>query len=296
MPPRPYKAVVRAVQGRRSLSSGRGLAPVHGMTLEGPDGLTEVTRVAPQGDLVRAVGIAVANFREFEVCPICLETLVSGTREHVPQEDLGGQRMTITCARCNNTLGTYVEPELRDWFDDAVGSVRLSGAAVTGRRKAPRVLLRNVGDKVALVPDGPLHPDLRPLLESGQFDMEWVLPDRSVWAIAALKHAYLGACLVLGRIPHTPLARQIRHDLIAVRDTPDRDALPASECAEALRINKTHAPASSVSVGLVEVLDANGARVDRGLLLAGTLFISWPLEEELIEEVVALGRRWPTRM
>jgi hypothetical protein len=72
---------------------------------------------------------------------------------------------------------------------------------------------------------------------------------------------------------------------MAVRDAPSRRELPVSEIAQGLRIIKTHAPASPVSVGFVEVRDAMDARVDLGLLLAGTLFVSWPLEEQLIDEV-----------
>ena len=135
---------------------------MHEMTLEGSTGVQQaITRVSPDGLRCRAVGLATAAFRDVGKCPICLVSLEGGTREHAPQEDLGGQRRTVTCASCNNRLGSFVEPELRDWFDDALKQVWLCGAAVQGRRRISCVLVRAVGDQVALIPEKPLHPTLR---------------------------------------------------------------------------------------------------------------------------------------
>lgn len=281
-------AVVRSVSGRGS--GVRGLPPISDLSLEGPEGTMQISRVAVEGEPCRTVVLATASYREFPICPLCCGSLTSATKEHVPQADLGGQRMTVTCALCNNSLGSRVEPELRDWFDDAVGSVRFSGALVEGRRKTSRVLLRNTGGKVVLIPEHPLNPDLEPLFTSGAFVMEYHVPDHAVWSLAALKHAYLGACLLLQRVPDSPLAQQVRNDLVAVRDAAARQALPGSAIAKSLRTARSMKRASGPTVSLVALVLPDGTIADAGLSFAGTLFISWPLEVDLLCEVIAIAR------
>lgn len=48
------------------------------------------------------------------------------------------------------------------------------------------------------------------MLNSGALDLEIVPPDPAKYQLAALKHAYLAACLDRREIPHTATARQIR--------------------------------------------------------------------------------------
>lgn len=288
-PSRAY--VVRSVLGRGS--GGRGLPPINDLVLEGPHGTMQISRVTDMGEPCGAVVLATAGHHEFPICPLCCSPLTRATKEHVPQADLGGQGMTATCARCNNSLGSRVEPELRDWFDDAVGNVRLRGAAVRGRRKSSRLLLRRTGSHFVLIPEYPLHPDLEPLFTSGKFEIEYRIPDRAIWSLAALKHAYLGACLLLQRIPDSPLAQRVRHDLLAVRDARARDALPESAVAQSLRIARSMRRASGPAISLVALIRPDGTMADAGLSFAGTLFVSWPLEVDLLGEAVAIATSSP---
>ena len=39
------------------------------------------------------------------------------------------------------------------------------------------------------------------MLASGKVEMDYRIPIPTVWRVAALKHAYLGACLSLGKFP-----------------------------------------------------------------------------------------------
>lgn len=131
---------------------------------------------------VRAHLIGVPAFQDFGRCPIC-RTASDLTREHVPQGDLGGGVMTMTCSTCNNRLGSRVEGELRDWFDDAIGSVRFSGGDVPGRRRVGRVLLRTTaeGEFGLFIDPGGSDAELRAMLASGQLEMHYRTPTPTVW-------------------------------------------------------------------------------------------------------------------
>ena len=65
-------------------------------------------------------------------------------------------------------------------------------------------------------------------LASGQAQINYRIPNPRVWRTAAMKHAYLGACLALGEIPDTAHARQVRADLVAVRDSKKCEPFPGS--------------------------------------------------------------------
>lgn len=43
--------------------------------------------------------------------------------------------------------------------------------------------------------------ELRAMLASGAVEMHYRIPILNAWRVAALKHAYLGACLSLGGYP-----------------------------------------------------------------------------------------------
>lgn len=56
--------------------------------------------------------------QEDYICPLCMKSFPSGiengllTEEDVPQKSLGGQRITLTCKKCNNTCGTKIDIHL----------------------------------------------------------------------------------------------------------------------------------------------------------------------------------------
>jgi hypothetical protein len=216
------------------------------------------------------------------ICPICMDTATD--REHVPQENLGGSVMTLTCQRCNNMLGTRVEAELQHWFDDAMVNVRFHNQdEVPGMRRVPPLYFRKAtdGDEFAIFVDGPLTPEVQQMFASGTFNMNYRLPDERRYKLALLKHAYLAACLLLRRVPDTPDARAIRADLIAGRDTPKRSRPPRSKAADRLTVYRSGAGKQGPPLALVaqqhpEADDTNPTVL---ISLAGVLFVTWPLED-----------------
>lgn len=283
---RPWRGEILHVTGRGSDDS-RGLPPVHELTVSDPNGAPLTFGPIKSDDVVdvRVHAYGAPPVTNFGVCPICGAT-DDLTREHVPQGDLGGTVMTRTCRACNSGLGSRVEDELKDWFDDAIGQVRFSGGDVPGARKAPRVLLRTTTDgQVGLIIDvGKVDPAIEKMLTSGAAQIEYRIPVPVIWRLAALKHAYLGACLALGEIPNTPHAEQVRADLIAARDWRRGETFPESRIAGGLRVAQTYRAAQGPTVVLASLINDDGEPVDHGLSFAGTLFVSWPLDASLFWE------------
>jgi hypothetical protein len=140
-----------------------------------------------------------------------------------------------------------------------------------------------------LFPDkGKVDPAFEAMLASGQFQMEFVEPAEPVWMVAALKHAYLGACLCLGEVPQTELADKVRAELVAVRDLPRGAPFPESSAARPMRVAKSYEPAQGPAVALVAIVDENGVMLDGGISFAGTLFVSWPLDADLFWKAAKL--------
>ena len=281
--------MVEQVTGRGSDSS-RGLAPVNDITIAGPDGRSlTFGRVRSETEqALHFVALGVPTFHDFGQCPICLNESLPLTREHVPQGDLGGRVMTMTCKACNNRLGSRVEGELKDWFDDALRDVRFSGGEVPGRRRSPRLLYRRTATgEFGLIPDkGKSDADLGAMLASGSMNMQFSPPDKKVWAVAAMKHAYLGACLALEALPDSPMGHRVRFDLVAARDAGRGTPFPESRIAMGLRVMKSYEAARGPAIVLGALVDEQGVMRDGGLSLAGTLFVSWPLEVELFKAAV----------
>lgn len=276
---------MRHVTGRGSDDS-RGLPPVNSMTITRPDG-TELTVGTIKGGgtakAVRAHVFGVPEIRNFGMCPIC-GSEDNLTREHVPQRDLGGTVMTYTCGQCNNGLGSRVESELKHWFDDAIFDVRFSGGDVRGSRRARRMLVRGSADgEWALIEDkGKSDADIGRMLACGTGEIEYRIPNPRVWRVAALKHAYLAACLALGEIPNTIHAAALRGVLVASRDLKRGELPPESNLAKTIRIAQSNQPVlQAPTVTLVALVSADDEIVDYGLLFAGTFFVSWPLDAEL---------------
>jgi hypothetical protein len=209
------------------------------------------------------------------MCPICLSDGPM-TDEHVPQGPLGGSEMTMTCKRCNNDLGSVVETELEHWYDNALVGVRFAHEDVPGARRVPRLLALKGPDGFALIPeDGDLPQAVDPMLRSGSFTMTYRPPDSRRYRLALLKHAYLAACLYLGYVPGIPDADEIRHDLMAARDTPRRDQPPSSRLAERLKFYRSGRGRQGPPLAIVAARRP-GEDPEPLISLAGTLFVSWP--------------------
>jgi hypothetical protein len=109
----------------------------------------------------------------------------------VPQAALGGQAMTMTCPRCNSGLGSRIEAELHDWFDQARIDVSFDHEAVQGRRRGPRLLYREGSNGFCLIAEADVVPEIRQMLNAGALQMHYRMPDPRRYRLAALKHAYL---------------------------------------------------------------------------------------------------------
>jgi hypothetical protein len=234
---------VREVQGRRS-SSGKGLAAVHLMTMQNEDG-TEfvIQRVDAHGAQVEMHIVGFAKPMRFDRCPICLEPDPM-SKEHVPPEAIGGSVMTSTCYRCNNQAGSVWEPELVNWWEDAIGSVSFSHDEIPGRRKTSSVLIRQKGDtgEPVMVLSGRMDPAIVSKMKAGGVvEMTYSPPDRNRYRLAALRSAYLAACLLTGSIPETPEAKAIRAELIAARTYPEDSDPKSVVCAQICKYTRPKA-------------------------------------------------------
>lgn len=226
-------------------------------------------------DVVREIG-----FFRFDVCPICLAPDPT-TREHVPPASLGGFVATLVCQRCNNELGSRIEVDLLDWRDGAVRGARVAADALPGQRRIERLLRRTTSDgEFVLIPDGRYEPRLSEMIGSGQFQLIFQPPDPARYRLAALKHAYLAACLNRQEVPDTASAAQIRIDLVAARDAPRDGAFPGSSYAEALPMWRSYQqPAGPLlAVGLADA-GRDDRRCEVMILLAGSIALPWPMPD-----------------
>lgn len=245
-----------------------------GMSIELDEGrvLDMSVRSPPDAEAVRVDVVRPIAPRTFDDCPICGDPATDD--EHVPPASMGGAAMTRTCAPCNNRLGSNVEADLADWYDRALTLPEFSGAAVEGRRRSGRILLRTspAGEWV-LVIEGNHDPAVIELLRSGKVDLDAAMPDPNRYHLGLLKQAYLAACLEFGGPPAE--AADVRADLIAARDAPDRHSVPASPLAAGLEVLRVDGPVgpgvATLSVAVAYIHDTPTA----GVLLAGSVFVSW---------------------
>jgi hypothetical protein len=226
--------------------------------------------------------VGVPRRRRFEVCPVCL-TGEPSDREHVPNGAIGGKVMTYTCRPCNNGLGGSVEAALTTWATDSwMRGSRFSADGIRGRRPLPRIDLRwTDAGQFALLVAGRAHSDVDGVLRrGGDFMVEFREPDLARVRLAALKHAYLAACLAMGSIPQSPTAEGIRADLLAARDVRANEPLPHSTVAAGVELGRTHAPPSGPAVAIMTPapLPEEGP-LDAWICLAGVVMVRWPLPE-----------------
>lgn len=217
--------------------------------------------------------IETLNPRFFNDCPICGDPATND--EHVPPARLGGRVMTRTCAPCNNRLGSFVEADLVDWFEDAITIPYFRSEGVRGRRRAGRILFRTTPEgEFVLVVDGSSHPDIAAMLASGEVDLEACRPDRNRYMIALLKQAYLAACLKFGILENDALA-QVRRDLLAARDAGSKHKVPPSSLALGLTVLRRYQPLHSAVAPVVRAVLHEDAGPIEGVLLTGRMFVSW---------------------
>jgi HNH endonuclease len=274
-----WSGVIGASEDDESSHRKKGRVPARRLSIRGNEGealevLTGPAETTPDARLtiVREIGA-----HRFDDCPICLTPAPSSV-EHVPPAGLGGHPRTWTCEPCNNALGSRVEAELIDWRDDALRHTRATTDGVPGPRRLPRLLRRRTPDgQFVLIIDGPLHPGAEPMLKR-DFSLLYTPPDPRRYKLAALKHAYLAACLDLCAIPDTPCADVIWRDLRAARDAPSRASVPVSEYAMAMPMMRTHEQPREPSIALGLLPRADGA-TEWWIALASSIAVPWPLPD-----------------
>lgn len=275
--------VIRAVIGRGASDSKPGLSPIHSLEIEHADGgKMNVERFIPTGYTSASyLQVAEAKFTAFEQCPICLSPNPR-SREHVPPKGLGGVVLTLTCARCNNQFGSTLEADLQDWFDDAV-HVRFQSDHIRGARRAPRLLVRQTpeGKPVFMLDRGTVDPAIAQMLAAGAFELVPIEPDARRYKLAALKSAYLAACLFLGIVPDSPRATKVRELLLSVRDQPRDAPVPQDPLIDEIKIGRSYRPADG---RVVLCLDPTTAGRGWFISMAGTFATPWPLEPLSIGE------------
>jgi hypothetical protein len=211
--------------------------------------------------------------RLFHSCPICWDPATDD--EHVPPASLGGKIMTRTCGPCNHRLGSHVEADLADWYENALTLPRFGSSGIRGDRKSGRILWRTTpAGEFVLLMNGHYDPAIIDMLKSGQVDLAGLLPDRNRYHLALLKHAYLAACMKFG-VLQGDAADEIRQDLIAARDAASRQAVPESRLALGLTVLRRHQPSSPVTAPVVTAVAHEPTGPCHGVLLAGRVFVSW---------------------
>ncbi len=280
----PWRTQLRSVTGRRAQGGSRGLPAIDRVSFETPDGTKEF---GPPGrgdeDTLKLLAeIKPGSFQRAGApsCPICIDGDPTD-REHVPQRNLGGHVMTMTCKACNNGLGSRVEAALQDWFDFAYRRVAFEHEEILGRRHIPTIYHRQAADGTfAWLVDGELTPEVKQMLTGGELDMHYRPPNQRRYSLALLKHAYLAACLHLKVVPDTKVARATRADLVDARDAIADEQLPVSEPARRIKVYRSHIGRQGPPLALVAKQDPNGEIEPEVLIsLAGVLFVTWPLSD-----------------
>jgi len=224
--------------------------------------------------------------RTFDRCPVCLEPSPS-TREHVPPEAVGGKVRTMTCGPCNHNLATLVEADLAAWYDQRLLGVRFTKDTVPGGRGA-FVNLRTTTDGEFVLTATRADSAIPAMLDAGgEFGMEFCEAEESRYRVALLKHAYLTACLHLGTIPDGEAAAAVRAELLAVRDAPDRDDLPASPIAQALRIGRSYRPHDG-ALFLAWMTREDEEEPLLAIVLGGFV-VSWPIADPVVIDAASRG-------
>ena len=244
------------------------------------DGIGEVSaRPGPDPVVLSVVPGEEIQYFKFDRCPICLSSGSEFSREHVPPIALGGEVRTLTCAPCNNKLGSRVEAEFIAWWKDALCFARFSGpnASVLGHRFVDSVHLRYTeGGQFVLALQGGPRDELVSMLESGELVAEFRLPDENRYRIAALKQVYLAACLLKRSIPMTRGAEAVRAELLSARDASDIQSVPIGEIAAGLQLGRA-ADRAKETPALTTCVVNNRGSTWHGVLLGGAVAVSWPL-------------------
>lgn len=285
MPAAKHQMIIQSITGH---GTARGIPEAFEITLEHADGSVLRARMpAPTGDKM-AAGVLPhrVRFLDFGCCPICLAP-EAGSREHVPPRAVGGTALTMTCEPCNNEFGSKYEPSLLAWYERSLGRrAYISGGSVAGSRRVGELLVRETeGGALVLFETGSSHPDIDEMLRSGAFSIEYVPLDPKAAHIAAVKSAYLAACVFLKEVPDTPQATAIRAELIQVRDRRRGAEWEISPLLQSIRKLQSGEVPTPGEIRLVHIKERDGSRT-LAISFNRAFAVEWPLEASLGEDFV----------
>ena len=270
------RGVIESVNGR---ANGRGVPELSQAVLRLEDGSTlEVRMPRPLGTERYFQALPVAfDFVDFGVCPICFAP-EPRSREHVPPHSVGGSVITMTCENCNNEFGSKYEPHLRNWYENAIGKVRLSGKTVPGRRSVGEYLLReNASGGFVLFQHGKHDPAVSQILGEQEFEMSYEIVDATRSHIAAVKTAYLAGCVALHAIPRTPRADALRAELLVARDVPRDQKAELGDVARSIKVARSaHEP----SPGEIILMAASDELTESAMVISfnRVFAVDWPFD------------------
>ncbi|GAA2208283.1 hypothetical protein GCM10009850_037410 [Nonomuraea monospora] len=211
--------------------------------------------------------------RVFDHCPICGDPATE--EEHVPPAAMGGEKLTFTCAACNHRLGSHVEADLIDWYDNMITLPRFTGPGVQSARRTPRIpLMWTPEGEFAFLLSGNIDPAIDEMLRSGEIELAGLLPDENRYRLALLKHSYLAACLRFGILEGAD-SDHVRRDLITARDVTGRMNAPHSPLAMGLTVIRHDGATALASAPLVRAVVHLDEEPVEGVLLVGRVFVSW---------------------
>ncbi len=232
-------------------------------------------RPADPTESVQVTIEAVIDCHVFPACPICGDPATH--KEHIPPEAMGGRYMTKTCERCNNRLGSNVEADLIDWFEDAIVLPSISRDGIPGARRLSRIAFRTLPDgRFVLLVEGKAGSAAIDSLGDEEITFTGEHADDNRVRIALLKHAYLAACLRFG-IPEGEHADWVRQELIAGRDASDRANVPPGRLANGLTVLRLYGHAAPIPPVVQAIAHLPEGPV-RGAVLSGRVFVSWSSE------------------
>lgn len=252
------------------------------MEVVGADG-ARTLRVAdlptPGSVTVALTSSCASDAVRFDQCPICLRP-GPDSDEHVGPSALGGAKLTKTCTGCNNELGSKLDATLIAWCTETQRRVAVTSPAFLGHRYFPSVDVRGTDNgQFALLVDGPVHPDIRDALVSGELAVRYSPHNMRRVRLAALKNAYLAACILNGRIPDGDTADAVRDALMKVRDSSRSTALPVCAAADTLEIGRSFMASDGEPVALAHGSGTEG-EPPLWISFAGVFATSWPLPDQ----------------
>jgi hypothetical protein len=238
----------------------------------------------PQGVGVMAqMRVLSLEFVDFGECPICL-TPAPTSREHVPPHSVGGNVLTLTCERCNNEFGSRYEPHLQTWYEGSTGRVLIAGGGVRGRRHGGEYLVRVTQEgEFMLFQNGRSDPAFEQMLQVGSLEMTFTALDQRALALAAIKTAYIAACVIMREVPRTDRADAIREELLAARDRARDEDYELTDLAKSIKVSRAVAGPVAPEIALILMEHVDGSR-SFAIGFNRVFAVDWPLDPIMVSD------------